>query len=900
MEKANNEGFVKGVLSGDFIVVSGKLKKGSDDVPEEKNIYLSMLSAPKINAQQSYEEDFCGWESRNYLRNQVIGKVVKYTVDYNQGENVVGQVFIDGKNLNIELVRKGLAKVNQSKSNENLTKTDFYKQIMSAQLEAEKAKIGIWRADRDKAKLTKVTKQDEVDVKDLFEKIKGKEINGMIEVAFNCAGCLIYLKDYSCIIKASLRFVAIPNKETFFYKAGKAYVERLFLHRDCKIRAFHVDDNKNFTVDITDSRINPTTGKPELKNLALMVLNSGYSKLYVSTNFTNDLKDVEAAKDAQAKAQLNAIRVWEGYIKKPEKEVKTSTINSADKGFTFEGFVYNVHSGDSLSIKGKDGVVRRVFFSHVKSPAFANKNANEEDKPWAWQSKEYLRKTAIGKNVRAEFEFAKEMKEGRIMNFYSVVMKNEDGKETNLNADVLENGLAICNPPRGNDNDVSNYLEKYIQAEVVAKEKKIGVHSTKSPGIPMYCDIANEDPKKKRDMIPRNQSLKSTFCVVEYVYSATKFKLRIDKTTCFIPFKLVGLRCVEKDKNNSKQLDELNLLGADFASEKFLQREGVVDIVQADKSGNYFGVLTVKGVNVGSTVLESGHALIYNPQKNYLPTEYKEKEAIAKKNKLGIWGCQGLATILTEGEVDVSTSGSGLNQTKKYEEKDENVKIRVTDMVDFKHFFVNIIPNKTLSTIEKTLSDFENGNKVGVPLDPPIKKGTLCIVKYSDLKYYRVRILNIMKEEMEVEFLDYGTVDVVSKRNLFKMEDSISTLPPQVVECELAGLKYSKNSLKKSMDLFPDFIDLENILPARIAYSYVSQEGKPKVGLVIYFEKQSNIKESIHHDLLSKGYAKIDKKKPQSAAIKEFLDIEKAAKTKSTGMWAEMEESDNEDEENLI
>lgn len=882
MEKLN-EGYVKGVYSGDYIAVSGKLKKGGDEVPEEKNLFLSCVSAPKINSQGSYEEDLGAWESRNYLKNLILGKVVKYSVDYTSGDNTYCQITFEGRNLNIEMVKKGLAKVNASKASEVVQKSDFFKNIKSAEAEAEKAKIGVWKTGTTTR--LKIAKAEEVDCKELFEKIKGKEVDAMIEVAFNCTNYVILLKEpYNCLIKASLRFVAIPSKDNYFYKAGKSYVERLFLHRDVKLKAIHLEE-KNFVVDVYDTRPN-LQGVKEVKNLASSVLAQGYSKLYISNAYTNEKLDVEFAKEAQSQAQNAGLRLWEGFEKKPEKETKT--VNFAEKCSTFEGVIQSVHSGDSVSIKASNGVVKRVFFSHTKAPTFARPTVEEDDKPWAWQSKEFLRKLAVGKKARAEFDFSKEMKEGRQMNFYSVIITDGD-KSINLNYEIIFQGLAITNPPRGNDNDVSKYLETYLEAEGKAKEGKKGLHSTKNPGIPNYCDLIQANIKKKKEFVARNSNLKNVPCVVEYTFSATRFKLRIDKTTCFIPFKLIGLKCVDKDKNNTPQLDELFSKGAEYVNDNFLQREGVCDVVQTDKMGNYFGFLTVGGVNVGSALLKEGLAIIHNTQNNVLPTDYKKLEEKAEADKLGIWQAEGLATILRDNEVTIPT-------TTKYTEKDEAIKLRVVDMVDFKNMFINILPNKTLSTIEKTLSEYEAENKKGSPLEPPIKKGILCMCRYLvDGKFYRVRITAILKDDKyEVEFIDYGTIDVVEKRNLFKTDDSLSTLPPQVVECELAGLKYSKNSLTKALALYPNLIDFDNVLPGKIAYSYVTSEGKLKYGIVIFFKELTNTNETIHHNLLSKGYAKFDSKKLIGKALQDFKESEKVAKTKSLGMWTEMEESDEE------
>jgi hypothetical protein len=46
--------------------------------------------------------------------------------------------------------------------------------------------------------------------------------------------------------------------------------------------------------------------------------------------------------------------------------------------------------------------------SHIKAPKLGRPNKNEEDKPWVWQSREYLRKILVGKKIRCEFDYSKE------------------------------------------------------------------------------------------------------------------------------------------------------------------------------------------------------------------------------------------------------------------------------------------------------------------------------------------------------------------------------------------------------------------------------------------------------------------------------------------------------------
>ena len=895
MVSSMNEGYCKGVLSGDLIVVSGKLKKGSDEVPDERNIFLSCISAPKLNSQTTYEEDYFGWEARNFLRNSLIGKVVKYSEDYTIGENSFCQVVSEqGVNMNMELVKKGLAKVNLNKSNESMQRSDFLKKLKSLETEAEKNKFGIWKESKDLEKIVKrkITKSDDVNYEELFSQIKGKEVDAMIENVVNCSAMYILLKDQNCIVKASLRFVCIPKKSEFFYKAGKAYVERLFIHRDVKLKAFQLED-KSLIVDIYDYRPNPQTGIKELKNLGIMVLTSAFSKLFSHSCFS-DKSELDAAKEAQSKAMLSGIRCWEGYVMKSSlntEEKKFSTSTPQNVKSSFDGKIQSVVSGDCICIKDSKNIVHRVYFSYIKARGFASKNSLEEDKPWAWEGKEYLRKHFVGKPCTAVFNYSRELKNDMVMNFYMIsVLDNE--VLINLNAAMLEQGLAVLSKPQSSD--LSDFPAEFEEIEKKAKEEKKCIHSDKSPGIPNFIDLSNADVKKKRDSVPRNAKLKNCFCVVDYVYYPTKFKLRVDKTTCYIPFKLIGLKSIEKDINNSEKINALLNIGTEYLNDSYLQREGNFTILHADNKGIYYGVLTIGNVNIGAEILKKGHAIIHNPQNYALPGEYAKAQDEAIKSKIGIWGESGLDKLLKGTDTYGVTQGT----TLAYVENEELLKIRVVDMVNFKQIYCNFIPNKSLSHIEKVLAEYENQVRDGLPLDPPIKKGTICICKYQvDLRFYRVKITNLLKDDqIEVEFLDYGTIDIVDKRNLFKMDSEISTYPPQYVECELAGLKFSKNSISKAQALYPNLIDFETILPAKTVYTY-EVEGKVKHGIIIFFEKISNIKETIHYDLLSKGFAKLNSKKPIGTSLSEFKPAQKIASDKIIGMWTEMDDSDEEVEE---
>lgn len=127
MEKVSKftKALVKGVQSGDCLLLRGKIPENGD-VPEELTLYLTGVQAPHCGNSQKPEEEAYAWESRDYLRKKLAGKVVTYKVDFKVNERSCGQVVLDDVNIAVDMVSKGYAKVGHvQKANESIYKTQY-------------------------------------------------------------------------------------------------------------------------------------------------------------------------------------------------------------------------------------------------------------------------------------------------------------------------------------------------------------------------------------------------------------------------------------------------------------------------------------------------------------------------------------------------------------------------------------------------------------------------------------------------------------------------------------------------------------------------------------------------------------------------------------------------------
>ena len=890
------KGLVKGVQSGDTLILSGRLPKNGA-LPEEISLTLTGVFAPKIGNSSKLEEEPFSFESREFLRNLLIGKVVQYKVDYIHNERKFGHVLYEGKNINIEILKNGFGKIGFiPKGHDNIYKSDMWALLEAADKESKEKRLGIHGDSSDNTKHVRSlhnlsdSEEDKTKVDEAIN--KNSEIDAIVEHVFNCAFISVYIPDWKCFAKVNLRFISIPSnsKDPDLYKKGKAYCERICLCKDVKLKIFDFDENKNLVCDVTvlDKK----------QNLAEVILKEGYSKSFTGGNKKYNLADLNFVRAAETEAKNKKLGVWKNAVTTEHKSLRKD--GEDDLG---ETKCIMVNSGDSLTVLNKKKEEIRIFLSNLKAPALARFGTDEQNKPWAFQSREFIRKKLVGKVLKCDLDYIHTVNidpskvkgpnksTQRVMKFYTIYYTNDKDESKCINVELIENGLANLTNFKIEEGSPSKELDSMLKAEQEAKKNQVGLYSKKTPPLCTYSDLISSGKTKKREFVNFLTGLVNLDCVVDFCFSASKFKLRIDQKQVMIPFGLIGVKSFTNDKNNSSLLQKYFKKSYDFVVDTVLQRDGVCDIINADKAGNYFGNFIFNGKNFGTLLIEKGLAVCSERAtdvgKNKYINEMKEAEKKAQKEKVGLWEDEGLAKIL-KGDSFNENSGE-----KQFEEINKDIKIRITEEIDLDKFFCNFLPNKTLDKIEQVLADYDDGVKKSDKLSLPIKNGTLCAAKFpDDNKYYRalVKSHNKEKQEFQVEFIDYGNIETVSMDDLIKLDGTISSLPPQAMYCELAYMKYSKMSMKKAVDKYPDFIDFDNELNAKLCYSY-SQEAQLKHGLIV-FKEGKDMKNTYHADLLKLGLAKLNRSKQLPDYMKPLDPIEKEAQDKELGVWDDNEETD--------
>lgn len=298
----------------------------------------------------------------------------------------------------------------------------------------------------------------------------------------------------------------------------------MLLHKTVGIKLQRVDENNGNLV----GRILFPQG-----DIACEILKRGLAKLSTPKDSDFDAVYYKELKQSQLIGQTKRLGLWKNM---EASELAQNRSNIRD----FVGKVVEVHSGDSLTVEREsDHSAVRVFLSSVKAPSMANRppqssgasaaQSMPDSEAYAWESKESLRKFAIGKKMRVEMEYDRvvDTRTGSqmTMNFGAVV---DVQKNRNLAVAQLEKGLIRTNIRQSGDN-ASKYLEDLLAAEKKAADAKLCLHSSKPPPVTVFADLTqNTKQAKEFEAMVNNRKDRTFKGVVEYCFSGMKFKVRLD------------------------------------------------------------------------------------------------------------------------------------------------------------------------------------------------------------------------------------------------------------------------------------------------------------------------------------------------------------------------------------
>lgn len=202
------------------------------------------------------------------------------------------------------------------------------------------------------------------------------------------------------------------------------------------------------------------------------------------------------------------------------------------------------------------------------------------------------------------------------------------------------------------------------------------MHNKKENQMRKIADLSG-DVAKSKQFLPFLQRAGKMQAVVEFVASASRFRVYIPKETCVITFLLSGVSCPRGERvMPGGQVVEAEPFGTEalnFVKEMVLQREVEIEVESMDKGGNFIGWCFFGAVNISVSLVEEGFAgsyLMGGERGGSYANIIMTAEENAKRRKVRRW-----ANYVPEEDVAAEV------KAKEEEENEEERKVNYQSVV---------------------------------------------------------------------------------------------------------------------------------------------------------------------------------------------------------------------------
>lgn len=352
---------------------------------------------------------------------------------------------INGQDIAILLLENGLAKINLKFEGQSVS-PKFLADYQAAEEKAKSANKGVWGEGAKTAR--KLLKN--VDLAKIFA--KPTKVEGVCEEYGN-GSFIFYLPEHHTLVKLHLEAINLPIINYKHQQELRIFVEERILQRNVslKVNSYQVQANA-IIGDILYEKV----------DLMADLVAHGFAKLTHESVTELDINRYRGLKELMDKARTDNLRIWKDF------KLAAKTTEKGSKTNEFTGRVIEVHSGDSLTILNlSNNEYKRIFLSNIRAPILGNPRKGEFEKPGAFEAREFLRKLLVGKNVKVELEFLKnvggkkdesgKMVETRSMECGSIFLADKNVSET-----LLENGLVNVAMPRLDDEFTKYKIYKFL------------------------------------------------------------------------------------------------------------------------------------------------------------------------------------------------------------------------------------------------------------------------------------------------------------------------------------------------------------------------------------------------------------------------------------------------------
>lgn len=815
---------VKSVLSGDTVVLTPV-----DAAPTEANeqvLSLGFVSSPRLNS-----NDLHGFESREYLRNLLIGKPVQFRVLYSANNRDYGDIRAPIFNSLIDkVVSDGAAKLRDDAPGKP-GYAELADRLEKAQAQARSSHKGIWAAD------VKTVRQVGQVPEDLYG--SGRQVPSVVEKIV--AGDRIHLrtlmdKDFHYVGPAMLAGVRTPRTAFNdspgepFGDVAKTFMVTRMLQRS--VRAEFVGPSPSNPAIPLVNLIYPAG------DIAALLLEQGLG--YVADNQAGVIgsERLLTLRNAQRKGEQSAINLWAR---------KTPKVSSTG----YEAVVLRVVSSDTFVVEPlSGGAEKTVQLSSVRAP---RKNDTAQA-PFVAAAREFARKLLIGKEVTVHLDAvrpASDQFEER--DLVTIALDAQ-----NAGVEIVKAGYATVVRHRRDDMDKSPFIDDLFAAETAAQEAQRGVFGKVPPSGAKIVD-ASETVVRARGYLASLDRRGRVRAVVEYVHGGGRLKLAVPSENCTLIAVLAGVRV-------PRPSEPCGDAAAEFTMRRFNQRDVQVVVENVDKTGAFISKVYLPGKQVPLQVLlaQQGLADVHEGSANAagLREELDAAKAAAQASRLGIWQDYEPSEPATAPEVPKDEA------QVEQDRFEDAFCVAVTP----ENVVYQLAPARERFTkLKNEMATFYNAaSNTGVKFDKAPRRGELVAAKIGN-DYVRGRVVAFDHDTFTIDRLDLGKQISVSQTQLRPLNAQFSAIPPLATTKPLAYIAVPPH------DYVADYLEFlaETIENKRIVAQTTAG------GLFVYTGDSKAADDSLNARIIDNGYAAV----ARSGAPPRLVGLQAAAQSDRIGMW---------------
>ncbi|KAF2114234.1 hypothetical protein BDV96DRAFT_522926 [Lophiotrema nucula] len=871
------EAKVKSVLSGDTVVLHNV-----NNPKQERTLSLAFVTAPRLRREG--DEPFA-FESRDFLRRLLVGKVVHFRVLYKipTGANrEYGTLSLPNKTQLPDLaVAEGWLKLRDDagRKDDSDEAAATLERLQALEARAKADSKGLWQESGGRINST----SELSDPKKFVDDHKGEDITSIVEKVLSGDRLIVRLllspteHVQTMVLMAGIR--APSTKRTNpsdgkeqpaepFGEEAQQFVEVRLLQRNVVINVLGVSPNGQIVANVK----HPVNG-----NIAPFLLQSGLARC---TDHHTTLLGQEMGKLRQAEkdAKDKKLGLFQGHVAK------------AKPGAENEATVSRIQSADTLFLRNKAGAERRINLSSVRQP----KPTDPKQAPWQAEAKEFLRKKLIGKHVKFTIDGKRAATEG----YDEREMATVTFQGKNIGQLLVENGLASVIRHRQDDTDRSPIYDDLLLAEQTAQEEQKGLWAEKAPAAKQYVDYSESLEKAKRQLTLLSRQRKVP-AIVDFVKSGSRFTVLVPRENAKLTFVLSGIRAPRSARNPTDKGEPFGQEAHDFANRRTAQRDVEIDVEDCDKVGGFIGTLYVNRENFAKALLEEGLASVhaYSAEKSGNATELFAAEQKAKDARKGLWHDYDPSQDEEADDTTAAAESNGTNgETAATTRRKDYRDVVITHVDESGKLKIQQVGTGTaaLTELMNAFSKFHlnPSNNAGLP-NPP-KAGDFVAAKFTaDDEWYRARIRRNDRDnkKAEVVYIDYGnseTVPWTRLRPLSQAQFLPSKLKPQALDAQLSFLQ-----LPMKPEYLQDFITFlaQESADRQLVANVDSIEKDGQLWVTLFDPKESKTgDQSLNAEIVSEGLAMVPKKlKPWERAdttlVATLNKLQQEAMDAHRGMW---------------